>query len=367
MAGPSGPAFIFNFYPRSPCGERPQIPPSVTPAANFYPRSPCGERRESQQPSARPTKDFYPRSPCGERRNARPETRRHDAISIHALLAESDTAFCMDCQKSTYFYPRSPCGERRDVIAVMTAAQSISIHALLAESDTLPTNQHQACLHFYPRSPCGERRLFDFFSVKNTIISIHALLAESDNMLQSLEIGFTTFLSTLSLRRATSQNKLKEGMKIFLSTLSLRRATNPCIAAIQLTSISIHALLAESDSSIYKSTILHDIFLSTLSLRRATLNTNTIYAGIIHFYPRSPCGERRHMGPGFTVNPVISIHALLAESDNRNGNSVKYLTRFLSTLSLRRATIGTATALNTSRDFYPRSPCGERRQPFHTI
>ena len=33
-----------DFYPRSPCGER---PPSITPAArrrNFYPRSPCGER-----------------------------------------------------------------------------------------------------------------------------------------------------------------------------------------------------------------------------------------------------------------------------------------------------------------------------------
>ena len=40
------------------------------------------------------------------------DTRQHDAISIHALLAESDTEIC-------------------EVIAEMT----ISIHALLAESD----------------------------------------------------------------------------------------------------------------------------------------------------------------------------------------------------------------------------------------
>ena len=37
--------------------------------------------------------DFYPRSPCGERRSVHPETRRRDAISIHALLAESDAKF----------------------------------------------------------------------------------------------------------------------------------------------------------------------------------------------------------------------------------------------------------------------------------
>ena len=45
-------------------------------------------------------------------------------------------AFCMDCQKSTYFYPRSPCGERHRDKEDCKGWPAISIHALLAESDT---------------------------------------------------------------------------------------------------------------------------------------------------------------------------------------------------------------------------------------
>ena len=60
-------------------------------------------------------KHFYPRSPCGERRSGRPETHRRDAISIHALLAESDL-------ESKQIDP---------------SVMQISIHALLAESDIL--------------------------------------------------------------------------------------------------------------------------------------------------------------------------------------------------------------------------------------
>ena len=78
------------------------------------------------------------------------------------------------------------------------------------------------------------------------------------------------------------------------------------------------------------------------------------------FYPRSPCGERLHYD-NYNLHCVeISIHALLAESDRNisNGQSQKYISihallaesdnssvntadkeaRFLSTLSLRRAT-----------------------------
>ena len=57
----------------------------------------------------------------------------------------------------------------------------------------------------------------------------------------------------------------------------------------------------------------------------------------IHFYPRSPCGERPIKGKPASPVIGISIHALLAESDK--DNSLFY---------------------NLYRDFYPRSPCGER-------
>ena len=59
-------AFIPNFYPRSPCGERQHQRRYHQQGKHFYPRSPCGERQGLRQ-CARQNKDFYPRSPCGER------------------------------------------------------------------------------------------------------------------------------------------------------------------------------------------------------------------------------------------------------------------------------------------------------------
>ena len=79
------------------------------------------------------------------------------------------------------------------------------------------------------------------------------------------------------------------------------------------------------------------IFQSTLSLRRATdvdpLDTESVMISIhallaesdkaqvrsplqgLDFNPRSPCGERRAIGAPHTLTAQISIHALLAESD----------------------------------------------------
>ena len=81
-----------------------------------------------------------------------------DTISIHALLAESDT---------TYFDTSS-------------IDDLISIHALLAESDAQIRDDAERAGHFYPRSPCGERPIIS----KDTV-------------------QIQRFLSTLSLRRAT--------------------------------------------------------------------------------------------------------------------------------------------------------------------
>ena len=122
-----------NFYPRSPCGERRQRCAGATCPCNFYPRSPCGERHVSVS-YRRDRFYFYPRSPCGERpeiaakgvgsvvflstlslRRATPLHGRgitYDAISIHALLAESDFPLTEASAATRYFYPRSPCGER---------------------------------------------------------------------------------------------------------------------------------------------------------------------------------------------------------------------------------------------------------------
>ena len=147
----------------------------------------------------------------------------------------------------------------------------ISIHALLAESD-------QAA---------------DISARRGARISIHALLAESDVKLLLLLMRALLFLSTLSLRRAT----------VHYDNYNLH-----C-------TISIHALLAESDQHQRKQKGGTQQFLSTLSLRRATAGFAFSRLLTMHFYPRSPCGER----------PFV----------NCNSN---FTQKFLSTLSLRRAT-----------------------------
>ena len=99
---------------------------------------------------------------------------------------------------------------------------------------------------FYPRSPCGER--------------LWATCGPA---------GGRTFLSTLSLRRATASGFLIGSRSQFLSTLSLRRATRGRFLIFYLV-----------------------LFLSTLSLRRATFGRRAGLPVAGHFYPRSPCGER---------------------------------------------------------------------------
>ena len=59
-----------------------------------------------------------------------------------------------------------------------------------------------------------------------------------------------------------------------------------------------------------------------------------------HFYPRSPCGERLYNRVNNRCAHCISIHALLAESDQLITRKVSARLIFLSTLSLRRATAG---------------------------
>ena len=58
----------------------------------------------------------------------------------------------------------------------------------------------------------------------------------------------------------------------------------------------------------------------------------------MYFYPRSPCGERHVLTSAEMNYYTISIHALLAESDLDDKQRPVPVIKFLSTLSLRRAT-----------------------------
>ena len=140
----------------------------------------------------------------------------------------------------------------------------------------------------------------------------------------------------------------------------MRRATNSETQADPAKSISIHALLAESDLKTPCVKLSIDVFLSTLSLRRATGSARGISSCTADFYPRSPCGERLSA----RREPRESIGFLSTLSLRRATITSIALstqpTRFLSTLSLRRATSADCNCHNVRPDFYPRSPCGER-------
>ena len=198
---------------------------------------------------------------------------------------------------------------------VDTSSVKISIHALLAESD----------------------RKITITVDDGTIISIHALLAESDREPTALRTPHHKFLSTLSLRRATrSLRQLQSALRNFYprSPCGERRVTivnsslprndfyprSPCGERLPAVPFRILRMLFLSTLSLRRATHAYQLvlwvlrFLSTLSLRRATVKK------AITFYP-----------------PIISIHALLAESD------------IIKLCFLFRLT-----------NFYPRSPCGER-------
>ena len=147
----------------------------------------------------------------------------------------------------------------------------------------------------------------------------------------------TTFLSTLSLRRATAKVP-RRAAKAIISIHALL-AESDCTRAGAWGSalrISIHALLAESDRAavgapVYAAISIHALLAESDPPLRWSLTPRR------NFYPRSPCGERPDALKPVAQAIFISIHALLAESD-----SLRWSPR------LRH------------RDFYPRSPCGER-------
>ena len=217
---------------------------------------------------------------------------------------------------------------------------NISIHALLAESDFL-LRKDFSCL---------------------PIISIHALLAESDFFDTVQIVIVVVFLSTLSLRRATP---------LMPPTRQMRHYFYPRSPCGERRKQSIHH---KSSQYFYPR--------SPCGERRRIRQRNNFQQG--HFYPRSPCGERRTVARIYPRSRGISIHALLAESDDKSNKLARrklvflstlslrratekvpadvYYQAFLSTLSLRRATVEEVSGDTWTRDFYPRSPCGERHR-----
>ena len=157
-----------------------------------------------------------------------------------------------------------------------------------------PGRNPEIHLNFNPRSPCGERPWDRINAIYHRQISIHALLAESDPDRHSLRCVCNHF----NPRSPCGER--------------------PWVAPpwVSFLIISIHALLAESDMFRARGMMVVLTFQSTLSLRRATRAYKTMCYQTMYFNPRSPCGERRSLHTRTPPFRLISIHALLAESDD---------------------------------------------------
>ena len=259
-------------------------------------------------------------------------------ISIHALLAESDRGAYRGARQSRPISIHALLAESDKNTSIAGRITEISIHALLAESDNQCKIDQKRSSNFYPRSPCGERQSSGWGIPNWESISIPALLAEWEFLFSVFFYLENIFLSTLSLRRATTcGGGWNEQPRYFYPR-------SPCGERPDETAKTSNA----------------DTFLSTLSLRRATGKISSVLPGFANFYPRSPCGERhqlqgrrnsqnvflstlslRRATPRKTEVPgaiEISIHALLAESD-----------------------LKPPVKTHRQEHFYPRSPCGERR------
>ena len=217
----------------------------------FYPRSPCGERHISCARSASKLADFYPRSPCGER-----PRRTYQQGEERAFL-------------STLSLRRATNGISL-IVHISGFLSTLSLRRATRQRETSVI----FAFNFYPRSPCGERLAFSFAFLYSTTISIHALLAESDGLSYFYIIKITNFYPRSPCGERQKRNPANHTNMPFLSTLSLRRATILPPVDTSSVSISIHALLAESDFCFSVFDFLDLSFLSTLSLRRAT-NTHT--------------------------------------------------------------------------------------------
>ena len=235
---------------------------------------------------------FYPHSPCGERLGA-----------ITYVVMTPD------------FYPHSPCGERPGgkihnpgkILFLSTLslrrATRHGPHLARRHNRFLSTlslrratwkGSELICrlVYFYPHSPCGERHVRITHNPGPCYFYPHSPCGERLYPSQCRTLA-RDFYPHSPCGERPNLLTLEPSAKIFLSTLSLRRATVRCFSPAGCWRISIHTLLAESDVCLYRFSL---------------------------------------------ITLLISIHTLLAESDYDTSSLMQCQVKFLSTLSLRRAT-----------------------------
>ena len=172
-----------NFYPRSPCGERPlALPLLLFYHALFLSTFPLRGTSYAKIIYLFVRADFYPRSPCGERLRTGVFSFSLSNISIHVPLA-GNVITCLSSSSDRFlflstfplrgtsvmiwlparrllnFYPRSPCGERLAPPPSSPLRMALFLSTFPLRGTSPACNQASSVRrNFYPRSPCGERQ-----------------------------------------------------------------------------------------------------------------------------------------------------------------------------------------------------------------
>ena len=149
--------------------------------------------------------NFYPRSPCGERPWTVFLSCNYPLISIHALLAESDRVPLAESTAESISIHALLAESDLELLTERLCNSVISIHALLAESDFLHGRNRHNVNRISIHALLAESDKTPHQLQSRSRISIHALLAESDREPTALRTPHQRFLSTLSLRRATAK------------------------------------------------------------------------------------------------------------------------------------------------------------------
>ena len=149
-----------------------------------------------------------------------------EGISIHALLAESDNLRVVDGSKSSIISIHALLAESDVTVLGIQHKVGISIHALLAESDHSAPVPRRPDANISIHALLAESDILKSMSVMVISISIHALLAESDKVvIPGPPIMIPISIHALLAESDWGPRWIKCHLPRFLSTLSLRRAT----------------------------------------------------------------------------------------------------------------------------------------------
>ena len=261
---------MFDFYPRSPRGERRARHATDRRAALFLSTLPArGATSRQHRPLRALWRHFYPRSPRGERQ-METITNFTEDVFLSTLPARGATSFTrrrtVDCEFLSTLPARGATDGKKPIIHY----KSISIHAPREGSDRAETTGFAIPLHISIHAP---REGSDVHCLRKRPLSglfLSTLPARGATKANSLNIPSYTFLSTLPARGATATRWTSAPCWTFLSTLPARGATF-ILFALALATLFLSTLPARGATG-FKVRIgrARPGFLSTLPARGAT-------------------------------------------------------------------------------------------------